>query len=194
MTGRWLALTLALVVLALIIGIVIAPGGGGLALASYADQNLSVLVPHGWRTENLAAPYGTALVGWVDAGNLHTTEVVQATLSRSDSTPPQRAQARARELRHSATFLEAYLGPVQFYGGRPAWELEYFLHGYPTAVFEFNSCSSTIAMTVTLSASSVGTLDNEQLTMAEDAEPKCDGPAFTSPDRADLAIPLRLPD
>jgi hypothetical protein len=191
MNRRWLALTGVLVVGALFLGMIVAPGHG-LALASYADENLSALVPNGWHDEQLVAPYGTAVLAWVDSGNPHASEEVQATAS-SHLTPEARARALALSLRHTAGYVQSYLGPVEFFGGRPAWELEYYIGHYPHATFEFDACSPAIAMTVTVSASGLIALNKEQLTLAQDAEPKCDGPAFTSPDRADLAIPLRLP-
>ncbi len=187
------ALTAVLVAGALVIGLVVAPGGaGGLALRSDSSSNLSLLVPVGWRSEDLVAPYGTALSGWFDTSDTHASETVRATLPAA-LTPRQRAQDLAARLHGRSAYVESYLGSVTLAGGRPAYVLEYTLDGYPMAVFEFDACHPAIAVTVTLSASSPGKLSAEQLALAQGAEPICDGPAFTSPDRADLAVPLTLP-
>jgi hypothetical protein len=190
---RGLALTVGLVLVALIVGLIIAPGGpSGLLVSQYADANIAALVPVGWQNEHLAGPFGTALDEWVDPGNSSKYEIVQASRPANGS-PQARARALAGRLRHRDGYVQSYLGTVSFAGGRPAWELEYSLDGHNYAVFEFDACPVATAVTVTLRASSSGVPDNEQLTLPEGAEPVCDGPAFTSPDRADLAIPLRLP-
>ena len=77
--------------------------------------------------------------------------------------------------------------------GRVVWLLQYSLGGTYTAVFEFDACTPAIAVTVTLDAPSSKALLSEENSLPEGAEPVCDGPAFTSPDRADLAIPLHFP-
>jgi hypothetical protein len=193
MSRRGVALTGVLVLAALVVGIIVAPSGvGGFALERYADANLSVLVPVGWNDEDLAGPYGTALGGWVDPGDVNSTETVQATRPAAGS-PEQRATALAQQLRHRSGYLQSYLGPVAFAGGRPAWELEYAIDGHASAVFEFDACPVTTQVSVTLTASGAGVPADEQLDLPQGAEPICNGPAFTSPDRADLAIPLRLP-
>lgn len=180
-----------MVVIAFIVGVLVAPGGAG-GLATYRDGNLVALAPAGWKDESLVAPYGTALDGWVDGSNPKDSETVQGTLPARLS-PQARAGARAGALRHLKGYAQSYLGPLALPGGRQVWELQYALGGTDTAVFEFDACSPAIAMTVTLDASSPGRLKTEDDALPEGAEPVCDGPAFTSPDRADLALPLSLP-
>jgi hypothetical protein len=92
-----------------------------------------------------------------------------------------------------AGYAQSYLGQVTFAGGRRVWLLQYSLGGTYTAVFEFNACTPAIAVTVTLDATSASKLGDEENALPEGAEPVCNGAAFTSPDRADLAIPLHLP-
>ena len=82
---------------------------------------------------------------------------------------------------------------VSWPGGRSAWEVLYTDRDVHTALFEFDACSPAIAMTVTLNASSSSRLFDMEHTLPQGAEPVCDGTAFTSPDRADVAIPLHLP-
>lgn len=181
----------ALVVIAFIVGVLVAPGGAS-GLATYRDENLVALAPGGWKDEVTVAPYGTALAGWLDVSNPKDSETVQATLPARLSAQA-RAAARARALSRLKGYRQSYLGPLSLPGGRQVWELQYALAGTDTAVFEFNACSPAIAMTVTLDASSPGRLKTEDDSLPQGAEPVCDGPAFTSPDRADLALPLSLP-
>jgi hypothetical protein len=179
------------VVLALLVGVIIAPGGpSGFIVNHFTDDNLSLLVPVGWTDENLAAPFGTAVSGWRDPGGSHSSEVVQA--QRPAGLAPQaRAGLLVRQL-HLAP--KAYfLGTVAFPGRGPVWALEYSRLGRAYAIFEFNACPTATAVTVTLAVSGSSVPADFQQTLAPAAEPICDGPAFTSPDRADLAIPLRLP-
>jgi hypothetical protein len=184
-------LTAGLVVLALILGLLLAPGGpGGFAVTHYTDADLSLLVPAGWKDENLASPFGTAVSGWSAASGTHESEVVQATRPAGLS-PQARVQQLERRLRLPAKSF--YLGTVAFPGRGPVWALEYPLLGHAYAVFEFDACPIATAVTVTLRVSGNSVPADLQQTLAPGAEPICDGPAFTSPDRADLAIPLRLP-
>ena len=179
------------VVLALVIGVIVAPGGpGGFTLKHFTDSNLSLLVPVGWQDENLAAPFGTAVSGWSDPGGSHSSEIVQA--QRPAGLAPQaRAQLLVRHL-HLAP-KSYFLGTVAFPGRGPVWALEYSRLGHGYAIFEFNACPTLTAVTVTLTVSGSSVPADYQQTLAPAAEPICDGPAFTSPDRADLAIPLRPP-
>jgi hypothetical protein len=170
------------------LGLIFAPSGGG-GLATYRSQDLWALVPAGWKDENHVAPYGAALAGWVDLANPLDTIAVRAT-ARPGRTPEARAFSRARELGKSAT---GYVYEISWPGGRSAWEVLYTLRGVHTALFEFDACSPAIAMTVTLNASSSSKLFDMEQDLPQGAEPVCDGAAFTSPDRADVAVPLQLP-
>jgi hypothetical protein len=190
-SGRGAAIAILAVIGAFLVGYLIAPRGhGGLVVENDRDQNLWALVPTGWKNEDLVAPYGTALDGWLAVTNPRASETVLAT--RPSRTAPQgRARARAAQLRPLDGYSQTYLGPVVFAGGRAVWLLQYSLGGTFTAVFEFNACAPAIA--VTLDAPSSAALLSEENSLPEGAEPVCDGPAFTSPDRADLAIPLHFP-
>ncbi len=186
-------LSVAAVVIALIVGIIVASGGHrGLVVQTVDDGDLSLLVPAGWQSENLVAPHGSAVSGWFDVGNPTESEVVQAS-EPARGTPRGRARALARAKAHEAGYLQVYLGVVVFPGGRRAWEVLYSVDKAPFAVFEYDVCSPAIAMTVTLSASSFGSLKGNEAARPQDAFAICNGAAFTSPDRADLAIPLTLP-
>jgi hypothetical protein len=192
-SGRGAAVAILAVIVAFLLGFLIAPRGhGGLVVENDRDQSLWALVPTGWKNEDLVAPYGSALDGWLAVTNPRASETVLAT--RPSRTAPQlRARRRAAQLRPLRGYQQTYLGPVAFAGGRIVWLLQYSLAGTYTAVFEFDACAPAIAVTVTLDAPSSASLLAEENALPEGAEPVCDGPAFTSPDRADLAIPLHLP-
>jgi hypothetical protein len=176
------------VALGVAIGLIFASGGGG-GLATYRSPSLWALVPAGWKDLKRVAPYGTALASWVDLDNPANAISVRAT-APAGASPRVRAFARARGL-GSAT--RSYVYEVSWPGGRSAWEVLYTDGDVHTALFEFDACSPAIAMTVTLNASSSSRLFDMEQTLPQSAEPVCDGTAFTSPDRADVAIPLHLP-
>ncbi|HEX2704005.1 MAG TPA: hypothetical protein VHM72_11325, partial [Solirubrobacteraceae bacterium] len=191
--GRGTAIAILAVFIAFVIGFLIAPRGhGGLVIANDRDQNLWALVPTGWKDQGLVAPYGSGLARWAAVTDARASETVLA-MRPSRATPQLRASRRAGQLRPLRGYSQTYLGPVEFAGGRIVWLLQYSLGGTYTAVFEFDACTPAIAMTVTLDAPSAGSLRSEEDSLPEGAEPVCDGPAFTSPDRGDLAIPLHLP-
>jgi hypothetical protein len=172
----------------LALGVVIAPGGGG-GLAAYRSQNLWALVPSGWKDEDLVSQFGTARAGWFDISNPLDSLTVRGT-APAGAAPQARAVARARELGKSAS---GYVYRISWPGGRSAWEVLYTLHGVHTALFEFDGCSPRIAMTVTLNASSLSKLSDMEQALPQGAAPVCDGSAFSSPDRADVGVPLHPP-
>jgi hypothetical protein len=190
MSRRGATLAAGLVVLALVLGLLLAPGGpGGFALVHYTDSDLSLLVPSGWQDEDLTSPFGTAISGWSDAGS-HESEVVTAT--RPAGLSPQ-ARVQQIERRLALPAKSFYLGTVAFPGRAPVWALLYAQLGHAYAIFAFDACPVATAVTVTLTVSGSSVPADLQQSLAPAAEPICDGPAFTSPDRADLAIPLALP-
>ena len=191
--GRGAAIAILAIIVAFVVGFLIAPRGqGGLVVKNDRDQNLWALVPTGWKDEGLVAPYGTALARWLVVSAPRARAPVLATRP-AHAAPRLRAGARAAQLRPLRGYLQTYFGPVAFAGGRVVWLLQYSLGGTYTAVFEFDACTPAIAVTVTLDAPSSEALLSEEDSLPEGAEPVCDGPAFTSPDRADLAIPLHFP-
>ena len=123
--------------------------------AFFRGSNLAALVPTGYQDLNLAAPHGTALVGWADPNQPQDSETVQATLPASAS-PQARLLALAATLRNTPGVALSYRGPVNilFPGGLVVPELEYTTHLGPTAVFAFDACTHTIAVTVTISDTS----------------------------------------
>jgi hypothetical protein len=176
------------------LGLLLAPSGrSGLILATDREANLWALIPSGWEDEDLVAPYGSELARWVDPNDTNESETVLAR-APAGGAPRARAHARAARLRSRSGYAQSYLGPLTFAGGRVVWLLQYELAGEYTARFEFDACARPkLAVTVTLDAPSQSALLSEENSLPEGAEPVCDGPAFTSPDRADLAIPLHLP-
>jgi len=137
----------------------------------------------------LPSPYGTALASWVDLQNPANSIAIRARAPAHPS-PEARAFARARAL---GSETKSYVYEVQWPGGRTAWEVLYVDHKVHTALFEYDACSPAIAMTVTLNASGSSRLFDMEHTLPQGAEPVCDGSAFASPDRADVAVPLKLP-
>jgi hypothetical protein len=178
---------LAGAVVGLVVGLVLA--GGSRGLATYRSADLWALVPSGWKDAGLVAPYGTGLAGWFKASNPTDSIVVRATAPAGPS-PQARAFARARAL---GAKTRSYVYEIQWPGGRSAWVVLYTHDAVHTALFEFNACSPAIAMTVTIDASTSGTLAGYENTLPQGAEPVCDAAEFTSPDRADIALPLHLP-
>ena len=162
--------------------------------AFFRGSNLAALVPTGYQDLNLTAPHGTAIVGWADANEPQDSETVQATLPESSS-PQARLLALAAKLRDTPGVAISYRGPVNilFPGGLVVPELEYTTHLGPTAVFAFDACAHTIAVTVTISDTSRTTLDSLSGVLPQAANALCHGPAFSNLDRADVAIPLSLP-
>jgi hypothetical protein len=191
---RRTAIAVLAVIAAFILGLLVAGGGhGGLVLETDRGGNLWALVPTGWKDAGIVAPYGTELDTWADPADPRSSETVLAKAPASVA-PRARATLRAAQLRPIKGYVQGYLGPVTFAGGRIVWVLQYELSGTYTAVFEFDACSSpTVAVTVTVDAPSAGKLSAEVNALPEGAEPVCNGAAYTSPDRGDLAIPLHLP-
>lgn len=191
---RRTATALLVVIGAFFLGLLVAPGGrGGLVLETDRGENLWAIVPTGWKDAGIVAAYGTVLDTWSDPADPRSSETILAK-APSSVTPQARASLRASQLRPIRGYVQGYLGPVTFAGGRVVSVLQYELSGTYTAVFEFDACSSpTVAVTVTVDAPSAGKLSSEVNALPEGAEPVCNGQAFTSPDRGDLAIPLHLP-
>lgn len=162
--------------------------------AFFRGSNLAALVPTGYQDLNLTAPHGTALVGWGNADEPQDSETVQATLPAGAS-PQARLLAMAAKLRTTPGVAVSDRGPVDilFPGGLVVPELEYTTHLGPTAVFAFDACTHTIAVTVTISNTSRTTLDILSGVLPQSANALCHGPAFSNQDRADAAIPLTLP-
>ena len=119
-------------------------------------------------------------------------ETVRATRPPSAS-PHVRLLALNAKLRNAPGVARGYFGTVIFPGGQQAWELEYTATQGAYAVFAFDACNQTIAMTVTISSTSERRLGDLSLVLPEGAKPICDGPAFSNRDRADPAVPLALP-
>jgi hypothetical protein len=187
------AIAILAVVVAFVVGFLVAPRGhGGLVLETDRGGNLWALVPTGWKDAGLVAPYGSDLDSWFDPGDLQSSETVLAQRPASGS-PSQRAAARAAVLRPLKGYVQTYLGPLTFAGGRIVWLLQYSLSGTYTGAFYFDACTPATAVTVTIDAPSASKLSSEENALPEGAEPVCNGSAFTSPDRANLAIPLHLP-
>jgi hypothetical protein len=164
----------------------------GLRYVPYRSADLAALVPSGYHDLLLTGPHGTAITGWGDPASAANGETIRATRP-AVGTPHARILRLAATLGNKPGVARGYLGTVTFPGGQLAWELEYtFDHG-TYAVFAFDACSQTIAMTVTISSSSERRLGDLSLVLPESAAPICDGPAFSNRDRADPAVPLSLP-
>ena len=171
---------------------VVDAGNSGLRYVPYRSADLAALVPSGYRDLLLTGPHGTAIAGWGDPANALDIETVQATRP-AVATPHVRTLRLATSLANKPGAARGYLGTVMFPGGQLAWELEYTLDHGTYAVFAFDACNQSIAMTVTISSSSERALGDLSLVLPENANPICDGPAFSNRDRADPAVPLAMP-
>jgi len=156
----------------------------------YRSSDLVALVPAGYKDLYLAAPHGTALAGWRDPVHTGDSETVKATRP-VHGTPSSRLRALAAHLRQIPGIALGYRGPVTFPGGQPASELEY-THGrfHYEAIVTFDACYHTIAVTVTITADRYGLLNDLSLVLPQSASAICDGPDFSSRDRANPSVPL----
>jgi RNA polymerase subunit RPABC4/transcription elongation factor Spt4 len=162
--------------------------------AFFRGSNLAALVPAGYQDLHLTAPHGTAIAGWADPAQPQDSETVQATIPATAS-PTARLRALAAKLANTPGVSVSYRGPVDvvFPGGLVVPELEYTTHLGPTAVFAFEACAHTVAVTVTISSTSRTRLDGLSGVLPQSANALCHGPAFSNQNRADVATPLSVP-
>ncbi len=191
----WRGLLFCLVAVAvavLVTRIVIDASNSGLRYVPYRSQDLVALVPSGYGDLLLAAPHGSAIAAFADPSELSDSETIEASMP-AGGTPHSRILALAAALAQTAGVAESTVGPVAdvLPGGQVAWEVLYTRAGADWAVFAFDACSQTIGVTLTLSAASVGVLDELELVLPQSAQPICDGPDFSKRDRADTSVPLR---
>jgi hypothetical protein len=169
---------------------VVDAANSGLRYVPYRSNDLVMLVPDGYSDELLAGPHGTAVAGFVDPSTAADSEVVRATVP-AGGTPNSRAVALAATLRNTPGVALGQVYSVTLPGGQPASELIYTQAGADYAVFEYDACSHRIGVTMTLSASRVGLLDEFEDVLPQSAYPICDGPDFSNRDRSDTSVPLR---
>ena len=172
--------------------IVVDAANSGLKYVPYRSSDLAALIPSGYTDELLAGPHGTAEAGFTDPNQAANSELIQATTPRG-GTPHQRAVAAAAKLRNTPGVALGSIFTEQLPGGVPgsATELLYTLSGADYAVFEFDACNQSVGVTVTLSAETVGLLNEFSEVLPQSALPICDGPDFSNRDRADTSVPLR---
>jgi hypothetical protein len=169
---------------------VVDAANSGLRYVPYRSNDLVMLVPDGYSDELLAGPHGTAVAGFVDPSTAADSEAVRATVP-AGGTPNSRAVALAATLRNTPGVALGQVYSVTLPGGQPASELIYTQAGADYAVFEYDACSQRIGVTMTLSASRVGLLDEFEDVLPQSAYPICDGPDFSNRDRSDTSVPLR---
>jgi len=160
----------------------------------YRSSNLAVLVPQGYKDQFLTAPHGTAIAGFASPAHTRDSVTVKAALP-AKGTPAGRLQALARRLRNTPGVALSFLGvtSVVFPGGLRVPSLYFTYNGAAHAVFTFDACRHTIAVTVTLTAVKRRLLADLSAVVPQSANAVCDGPDFSVRDRADTAIPLALP-
>jgi RNA polymerase subunit RPABC4/transcription elongation factor Spt4 len=191
----WRGLLVCLIAVAIAVFVtraVVNAENSGLRYVPYRSADLTALVPSGYQDLLLAGPHGTAIAGFANPTDTAEMESVKARLHASGS-PQSRMVALAAALRNTVGVARGYLGPVTFPGGQIAWALDYTLDHTAWAVFTFDACNRSIAVTITLSSGSERRLGALSLVLPEGAKPICDGPAFSNRDRADPAVPLSLP-
>jgi RNA polymerase subunit RPABC4/transcription elongation factor Spt4 len=190
--GGLLVCLIAVAVAVFVTRAVVQAANSGLRYVSYRSADLTALMPSGYQDLLLASQHGTAIAGFANPTDATEMETVKAKLHAGGS-PQSRTLALAASLRNTVGVARGYLGPVTFAGGQIAWELAYTLDHTAEAVFAFDACNRSIAVTVALSSSSEHQLAALSLVLPESARPICDGPAFSNRDRADPAVPLSLP-
>jgi RNA polymerase subunit RPABC4/transcription elongation factor Spt4 len=160
----------------------------------YRSNDLAVLVPAGYHNLYLASPHGTAQVGFQRAAHPGDMVMVRATVPAA-GTPTSRLDGLAKVLRNTPGVAVGAGGvtSIEFPGGLRVPELLYTMAGDDYAAFGFDACSHTIAVRVTLSATTRTRLEALEESVPQSANAICDGPDFTVQDRADIAIPLSLP-
>src|SRR6202030_3237889 len=97
--------------------------------------------------------HGTAIAGFASPTHTRDTETVKATLP-AKGTPSARLQALAKRLRNTPGVAVSYLGvtSIVFPGGLRVPALYFTNNGADHAVFTFDACRHTIAVTISLSA------------------------------------------
>ena len=155
----------------------------------YLSSNLAALVPSTYENLVLTAQHGTATAGFADPGNAANSERIVATLS-ARGTPHARMVALERTLRTEAGVVRGPLYRVTFPGGLVAYEVGHTKDRVDYATFAFDSCGGAVHVMVTISASRQSTLDALSLVLPQNAQPRCDGPAFSNINRADTSVPL----
>jgi RNA polymerase subunit RPABC4/transcription elongation factor Spt4 len=183
---------LAVAIAVFVTRIVVDAANSGLKYLPYRSSDLATLVPYGYTDQLLAGPHGTAVAGFVDPSQAANSELIQAS-TPAGGTPHQRATAIAAKLSYTPGVALGSIYSEQLPGGvrGSAAELLYTLNGADYAVFEFDTCGGAVGVTVTLSADSVGLLNEFSEILPQSALPICDGPDFSSRGRADTSIPLR---
>jgi hypothetical protein len=158
----------------------------------YRGDNITALVPNGYQNLYLTSPHGTALAEFASGSQPLNAERVRATLP-AHGTPSSRLAALAARLRNTRGAAIGYHSGVLLPGGLRIPSLYYTYAGVNYAVFAFDACNHTIAVTVTISTTTRGLLGEFSKVLPQSANVICDGPDFTPQDRADTSIPLALP-
>jgi RNA polymerase subunit RPABC4/transcription elongation factor Spt4 len=163
--------------------------GGRTTLEPYLSSNLAALLPPGYANLDRTAQHGTATAEFAPPGNPADSERIVAALGMS-GTPRSRMQALETRLSRTPGVVRGALFRVVFPGGLVAYEVPYTQNHVAYASFAFDACGGTIGVTVTISASRESTLNALSLVLPQNAQPRCDGPAFSNVDRADVSVPL----
>lgn len=164
----------------------------GLQYTVYASSNLAAVIPAGYVDQALAAPHGTAVIGYADPAT-PSNEVIISASTPDGGTPHERTLALSRRLANEPGVARGQLAHILFPGGQDAWEQLYTLDKVAYAVIAFDSCSERIGITVTLSSPSLTLLGEFEEAVPRSAAPICDGPNFSARDRVDPAVPLTVP-
>ncbi|HLW94581.1 MAG TPA: hypothetical protein VKS25_04305 [Solirubrobacteraceae bacterium] len=163
--------------------------GGRMTFAPFLGSNLALLLPPGYQDLNATSQHGTATASFADPGNAANSEAIVATVGES-GTPRSRMERLERTLANTPGAVRGSLFRVVFPGGLVAFEVPYTEDRIDYAVFAFNACGGAIGVRVTISASRASSLDALSLVLPQNAQPRCDGPAFSRVDRADTSVPL----
>jgi hypothetical protein len=187
-----IACLVAVAVAVFVTRLIVEASNGGTAFVAYRSADLVTLVPSGYADQLLAGPHGTAIAGFASPSQTADSVTIAATAPPGGS-PHARILALAAKLHDTPGVQLGLIYAVALPGGTAgsAWEVLYQLAGADYAVFEYDACNRAIAVKLTLSAVSIGLLGELEQTVPQSAQPICDGPDFSSRDRADTSVPLR---
>jgi hypothetical protein len=140
--------------------------------ALVSSGKLTAIVPAGWRATAQAAS-GTTRAEFTDPRYAGSSLTIVAQGARGGNAHDQAGTA-LKAVRKTGDTVNSY-GPVNFPGGREAWQVTYTDAGLTDETYFFSACNGKAAMVVAVQASTV-IFHREQTTLeavAASAEPLC---------------------
>src|SRR5580704_14326086 len=138
----------------------VSSGAPGL-FALVSTGKLTALVPAGWRATAQAAS-GTTRAEFTDPRDAGSSLTIVAQDAAGESAHGQ-AGAALKAVRKTSDTVSSY-GPVDFPGGREAWQVTYTKSGLTDETYFFSACGGKAAMVVAISTTSA-IFQREQATL-----------------------------